>query len=173
MITLFKDEKIILIQRRHWLPFIIEIIFLIIIAILPFFIFIFLEILPPQINQIIITYLNYYFFFSFALVLILWIASMIIWTNYYLDILILTNKRIIDIEQIGLFARDEAEIRYENVEDIKIEVIGIIASVFKFGNIHIQSAGESREIIIKNIPHPEKIKEIISFQKEEVHRKNN
>lgn len=173
MITLFKDEKIILIQRRHWFPFAIEILSLIILAIFPFFILVILEILPPQINQIITTYRNYYFFFSTSLIFILWIGGLIFWTNYYLDILILTNKRIIDIEQIGFFARDEAEIRYENIEDIKIEVIGIIASLFKFGNIHIQSAGESREIIIKNIPHPEKIKEIISSQKEEVYRKNN
>lgn len=168
MITLFKDEKIILIQRRHWLPFILEIILLITLSILPFFIFILIEILPPQINQIITAYANYYFFFSFALIFILWICGVIIWTNYYLDILILTNKRIIDIEQIGLFARDEAEIRYENIEDIKTEVIGFIASLFKFGNVHIQSAGESREIILKNIPQPEKIKEIISLQKEEL-----
>jgi len=174
MITLFKDEKIILIQRKYWLPFVLEAIPLVLIAILPFILFIFIEALPlPQdIKNIFLNYSNYYFFFSFNFVFIVWMFLGILWTNYYLDILIITNKRIIDIEQIGLFSRDEAEIRFEKIEDIRIEIVGFLPSLLKFGNIHIQSAAEKREFVLKDFQNPYKIKDIIATQKEKVFEEN-
>lgn len=171
MITLLKNEEIIKIERRHSFNFLSETIGLLFIAILPFILIIFINLLPENLINLFKNYFNYYIFFSFCLVFICWLIFMISWTNYYLDILIITNKRIIDIEQVSLFHRDEAEVRYENIEDIKIETIGFIQSILKFGNLHIQTAAESREIVIKNISNPQKIKEIISKQKEEISQK--
>lgn len=164
MINLFKDEEIILIQRRHWLPFLNTIIGLLFLGILPFIVFNFNVLLPENIQTAFLNYSKYYFFFSFSFIFILWLIFVIAWTNYYLDFVIITNKRIIDIEQFSLFHRDEAELRFEDVEDIKVEIIGFIQSVLKFGNINIQSAGENREIILKNIPNPYEIKNIIAKQ---------
>ncbi len=165
MITLFKDENIVLIQRRHWFPFVGQIIPFIILAILPFIIFAFVEKLPTPLKNSIIAYSNYYFFFVFVFLFIIWLFIIIFWTDYYLDVLIITNKRIIDIEQLNLFNRDEAEMNFDAIEDIKVEIIGFLESFFKFGNIYIQSAGEGREFIIKDIPNPDKIKNIIAEQK--------
>lgn len=172
MINLLKDEEIILIERRHLFVFLFETIGLFFIALLPFLLISFINILPENLINITKIYLNYYIFFSFCFVFLCWLLFIISWTNYYLDILIITNKRVIDIEQISLFHRDEAEIRYENIEDIKIETIGFIQSIFKFGNLHIQTAGESREIVLHNIKNPYKIKDIIAKQKEEAASKN-
>ncbi|MGC8775915.1 MAG: PH domain-containing protein [Minisyncoccia bacterium] len=164
MITLFKDEEIILIQRRHWLPFFSKSISLLFLAILPFIIFALSQALPQNIQIIFLNYSNYYFFFTFSLIFILWLIFVVLWTNYYLDFILITNKRIIDVEQFNLFKRDESELRFEDVEDIKVEISGIIPSLFKFGNINIQSAGETREIILKNIPDPYKIKDLVAHQ---------
>lgn len=170
MITLFKDEEIILIQRKYWLPFALEAIPLILIAILPFILFIFIEAIPlPQdIKNIFLDYSGYYFFFAFNLIFIIWLFLGTLWTNYYLDILIVTNRRVIDIEQIGLFARDEAEIRFEKIEDIRVEIVGFLPSLLKFGNIYIQSAAENREFILKDFQDPYKIKDVIAAQKEKI-----
>jgi len=170
MITLFKNEEIILIQRKYWLPFVLEAIPLVLIAILPFILFIFIETIPiPQnIKNIFLDYSGYYFFFTFNLIFIIWLFLGTLWTNYYLDILIVTNRRIIDIEQTGLFARDEAEIRFEKIEDIRVEIVGFLPSLLKFGNIYIQSAAENREFILKDFQDPYKIKDIIAAQKEKI-----
>ncbi|MGB9608764.1 MAG: hypothetical protein ACPL3E_00090, partial [Minisyncoccia bacterium] len=66
MITLFKDEEIILIQRRHWLPFFSKSISLLFLAILPFIIFALSQALPQNIQIIFLNYSNYYFFFTFS-----------------------------------------------------------------------------------------------------------
>jgi hypothetical protein len=100
-----------------------------------------------------------------------WILFFVAWTNYYLDILVVTNKRVIDIQQIGLFARDVAEIRTENIEDLRVEIVGPIASLLHFGNLHIQSAGESREFVMRNIPDPHKVREAISCVCDEASKK--
>ena len=69
---------------------------------------------------------------------------------------------------MGLFARDEAEIRFEKIEDIRVEIVGFLPSLLKFGNIYIQSAAESREFILKDFQDPYKIKDIIAAQKEKI-----
>ena len=87
---------------------------------------------------------------------------MISWTNYYLDVLIVTNKRIIDIEQFGLFSRDQASLPIKNVQDIKVKVVGLIPELLKFGNLDIQTAGEAKEFEIRDLRDPEKVKNIIN-----------
>ena len=96
--------------------------------------------------------------------LIAWIKLFTIWTDYYLDVWFITNKRIIDIEQKGFFRREISTFRMERIQDITIEIKGILQTFLDFGDIHVQTAGESQEFIIRGIGHPKQIKEIIMYQ---------
>lgn len=160
MINFLESEKIIFKKRRHWFVIAMEIIPIAFFALLPL-LALALGIYVPIIEIIILKYFIFVSFFTVVFWLLLWFAFSIIWTNYYLDVLIITNKRIIDIEQLGLFARDITEVRIDNIEDVKTEIIGIIASLLNMGNLYIQTAGESREMIIKNIVDPHGIREVI------------
>jgi hypothetical protein len=93
--------------------------------------------------------------------IIMWAKLFAIWTDYYLDVWLITSKRVIDIEQKGFFHREVSTFRIERIQDITVEVKGIIATLFNFGNIHVQTAGESQEFIIKGIPRPKEVKEVI------------
>jgi uncharacterized membrane protein YdbT with pleckstrin-like domain len=84
---------------------------------------------------------------------------MIVWTDYHLDMLVITNLRIVAIEQKGLFSREVSSFRYERIQDITIEVHGIIATVLDFGVIHIQTAGDNRDFLVTHIPHPQRVKD--------------
>ncbi|MCI0542391.1 PH domain-containing protein [bacterium] len=90
--------------------------------------------------------------------LLVWIAIFVIWTDYYLDVLILTNKKIIDIEQRGLFVREVTSLPLEKIQDATVSTEGIIATLFHFGNLEIQTAGESRKMIIQFIADPNTLK---------------
>jgi uncharacterized membrane protein YdbT with pleckstrin-like domain len=100
-------------------------------------------------------------FFTAGWLLLVWIVISITLNNYYLDRIIVTNKRVIDIDQVGLFSMDLATITKDKIQDVKVEVKGIIPTLLKYGTIHIQSAGANREIVIEGVHHPEKIKEAI------------
>ena len=164
MIEFQSDEKVILERRRHWLPFVMEGVSLFVAGTLPFLTIIFSNFLPEALAVTVDTHQTLALFLATAWLLILWIIFFVAWTNYYLDVLIVTTKRVIDIEQTGLFARDQAEMRIENIQDIKVEIVGILASLLHFGNIHIQTAGVSKEFIIKNIRDPHSVKDAIMKQ---------
>lgn len=167
MINLHPGEKIILERRKHWFFVLIQAIFIFCVAILPLLVIIFAE-LFSVINNIIIEYEAPILFFVVSYWLCLWMGFFVGWTNYYLDVLVVTDKRLIDIEQVGLFSRDVAEVRLENIEDIKVRVSGIIPSLLKFGDVEIQTAGEFREFIKRNIPEPYIVRDAISKAHDEI-----
>lgn len=84
--------------------------------------------------------------------------------DYYLDLWVVTNDRVINIEQLGLFARTVAELDLFKVQDATSEVKGIISTFFNYGDVHVQTAGEETRFWFRQIPHPHKVrKEIIDL----------
>ncbi len=164
MIQFFEGEKIILERRRHWYVLFIEGLIIFVLAISPFFIFLIGGVFP-QLGQLLFGQMKMVMAVLFFLCLWwqwLWIIFFIFWTNYYLDVIIVTDKRIIDIEQRGLFNRDQVIIHLKNIQDIKVEVFGILATLLKFGSLHIHTAGATKELLIEKIPKPHEIKNTIS-----------
>jgi hypothetical protein len=72
-----------------------------------------------------------------------------------------TNQRVVHAELKGLFNMKISNILYEKIQDITIQIKGVLASIFHFGNITIQSAGEYGQFTFSQIPDPEIIKQII------------
>ncbi len=154
MIKLEGDEKIILEERKHWFILLIETFFLFILVIMPFALFL-LRWTTISINPYLILILVSVWF------LLIWIAFFVIWTDYYLDVFILTNKRIIKMEQNGFFNREASTLSLDKIQDVTMNVKGIITTFLNIGDISIQTASENPEFIIKGLGDPEKIKETI------------
>ena len=101
--------------------------------------------------------------FSFLLTvyaLLILLLTFAIWINYRLDVLVITSRRLIDVEQRGLFNREVSEFLIEKVQDITTEVPTMIATFLDFGTIHIQTAGE-KSFHVHEVPHLEKAKQLI------------
>jgi len=160
MIDLQIGETLLMLQRKHWFAIFLEGMVLLLIALLPLVIIIAVHFLLPLIYQImgIPATVSIYVFFSSAWMLLMWVVFYVAFTNYYLDVLIITNKRIVDIEQIGLFSRDVASIPPENIQDVKIETTGMLATFMDYGDIHIQTAGSNKELLVRGIAEPSKVK---------------
>ena len=147
-IHLQDDEEILLVVRKHWFVHFVDSLGVIIIGIIPF---VAAALTSPffTINSALSA------FFTSMWLLIVWMMLFTVWTNYYLDIWIVTDKRIINIDQIHLFKRDVSTLRIERVQDIKVETYGFFATIFNFGNIQVQTAGpEASFYLIKGIPKP-------------------
>lgn len=87
--------------------------------------------------------------------------------DFYLDVLVLTNDRLIDIEQLGLFAHRVSEVDLYKIQDITSEVNGVFASVFNYGTLSIQTAGAVDKFIIYRVPHPDRLRQEIMDLAEE------
>ena len=163
MIDLHPEEKIVLVVRRHWFVFLGEVTALIIAALLPLAFPIFsnaiYEFGGEYLSEAQITAVST--FISAAWLLLLWIIFFIIFTSYYLDTFIITNQRVIDVDQVNLFARDIATAPLSSVQDVKIEILGFVATMFNYGNLHLQTAGGTKEIVIQGIQNPEYVKKLI------------
>lgn len=93
---------------------------------------------------------------SYMLVVLVITLSQI--TDYFLDVWIVTNERIINIEQHGLFARTVSELRLNQVQDITSETKGFLETFLTYGDVHIQTAGEKSRFQFKNIDNPDEVK---------------
>ena len=80
--------------------------------------------------------------------------------NYWLDVWVITSERIIDVEHYALFHREVSEFSTARVQDITIEVRGLVASLLKYGHLTVQTAGE-QNFTIRNVAHPELVKDAI------------
>ena len=65
------------------------------------------------------------------------------WTQYYLDLWILTDRRIIVIDQVYFFNRKVSNFRLERLQDINVSISGLIPTLLDYGTIRAQTASES------------------------------
>ncbi|TAK04132.1 PH domain-containing protein [Patescibacteria group bacterium] len=90
-----------------------------------------------------------------------WLVTFFEYADYELDIWIVTNERIIDVEQKGLFNRVASELHLANIQDVTTEVKGMLATFLDYGDVYVQTAGQKDRFIFKHVPHPNKVKETI------------
>jgi len=82
--------------------------------------------------------------------------------DFYYDLLIVTDQRLVDIDQQQLFYRKFSQLNLENVEDVNAVLQGFFQMTLNFGTIQVQTAGEQENFIIHNLKHPNEIVGIIS-----------
>lgn len=163
MIDLHDNEKVVVIARRHWYVFASEMVTMVL-GIVPILLILLFKEEIYFYGEKYLSYAeisNVLIFLCAGWLLILWMKFFMAFTNYYLDVLVITNQRVIDIDQIGLFARDIATAPLANAQDIKIEMIGFVPTMLHFGNLYFQTAGMDKEIVIKGIKDPEGVKKQI------------
>lgn len=158
MLQLSPSETVLLTMRKHWYVFVGQM-----------SVFLILLILPPVVLALALLFypdLNFYElgpianFFMAIYFMGLTAYAFARWMDYYLDVWVITDQRIIDIEQRGLFNRQTSEIAIERVQNVTIEVVGFIPTVLKFGNIKIQTAGEG-EFTIAEVPRLDEARKLI------------
>lgn len=156
----YDDEQILLIKRRHWIAlsgFFLTITFLILVPMLVYF---FLPLILGTQNAEIFSKL--FLFIAGLFYLLLTFLSFFVFIDYYLDSWIITDQRIVSIEQKGLYRRTVIEVRYGQIQDITSDVSGVVATYFQFGNISIQTAAENEGMVLKQITHPIETRRVIS-----------
>ena len=163
MLPLFENEKVLLIVRKHWFVMARTAILFFVLLFAPVigsFLFPYVKTAIPE--DLLYAGTNFFVSLYFAAISAFLFFE---WMDYYLDTWIITSRRIIDIEQQGLFSRHVAEIPLSRVQDITIEVNGILETFLGFGTIRIQTAGE-RDFFIHDVPRLQELKNAILSQLE-------
>lgn len=159
--TFFPDkrpnEQVVHVIRRHGLVMVKHVFLLLMLWFIPIALFVFfalaleVDFFNPGIPQILAV------FVGSLVYLYAWLAFFHNWVDYYLDIWIVTNERLLNIEQEGLFSRVISETNISKVQDVTSEVHGKLQTFLDFGEVHVQSAGEEKRFVFEEVPHPREI----------------
>lgn len=76
------------------------------------------------------------------------------WLNYELDVIILTNNRIVCVEQKTFLNRSVGETTLDKVQEVSIETKWLLANLFDFGTLKILTSGSSPSFDMTYSPHP-------------------
>jgi hypothetical protein len=160
-IQLEDDEDVLVKVRKHWFVVGLQLLGIVIVAILPFFLYVVARVLLMQYTELFLAYTSILIGLYAAWLLIMWMSLFSVWTNYYLDVWMLTNKRLVTADQMGLFNRRTGSFRLERLQDINVTVRGIVPTFLDYGNLEAQTASEDVEFVARNIPRPQEFKALI------------
>lgn len=163
------DEQVKLLVRPHWLVMLRPIAAILFLAIIPIVALVVLSAGAVELFSGVGLAVTAVTVPAYYLSLITWLF--IAWVDYYLDVGIVTDHRIIDIDQRGLFRRNVAELDCRMVQDINADKTGILQTLFNFGDVIVQTAGETPNFSFHAIPRPEqmvdRIQEVVQAGLEE------
>ncbi len=120
-------------------------------------------ILPIGLYALIVTYttllddptsFSYLLLILLASVLYLYLTLFMYhaWVDYYLDVWVITTKRIVATDQRGLFHRVTAELLLNQIQDVSCDVHGFLPTIFQYGTISVQTASEEDKFIFTEVP---------------------
>src|SRR5574340_1734071 len=105
--------------------------------------------------------------------LFLVLSLFIIFVIYYLNVQIITNIRIVDIDQVGLFSHVISELHIDKIEDVTSQTNGVLGTIFNYGDVYVQTAGTVERFEFCNVPSPAAIEKLILDLYEQHHPADN
>jgi hypothetical protein len=162
-----EGEVIILFLRRHWFIFFMRLLFIIFSIVALVALYYFLSFININFRES--AFYNLLLFGESLGTLFVWNFFFILWLDYYLDAWIVTNERIINIEQHGFFVRKISELKLTKIQDVTSEIIGFFPTILNYGNICVQTAGTEEHFHFYQIPDPNTVKnKIVQLQEKEI-----
>ncbi len=153
------DEKLFIVARQHWFILFKRLMIVFILFIVP------LIIIPLLLNagsglanndiSSLVYYLRDVYWTG------LFVAAFVVWAIWYLNLYIVSEERVVDIDQLGLLKQVVSELNIETVEDVTSETVGLFGSFLNYGTVHIQTAGASERFEFENVPDPANVANVV------------
>lgn len=78
------------------------------------------------------------------------VANKVYWGNSW----IVSSDSLTQINQTSLFNRQSSQLSLGNLEDVTAEQHGVLAQIFKFGTLRVETAGERSKFVFPYCPSP-------------------
>ncbi len=153
------DEKIYIAVREHWVLLALKLVVWAVFFVIPVGFYRLAPGVAPSLFEGQLGTITTLFSQVYGLFLLL--SLFLIFIMYYLNIHVITNLRIVDIDQVGLFSHVVSELHIDKLEDVTSQTNGVLGTMFDFGAVLIQTAGTVERFDFENVPHPGQLEKLI------------
>ncbi|MBI3952672.1 MAG: PH domain-containing protein [Candidatus Doudnabacteria bacterium] len=154
-----ENETVYMVIRQHWFVFALKMV------VWGLFVAILLvgdSMLKKYFPQISLSpYVQVYNLIKGVYLMFLMLGLFMLWVMYYLNIQIITNERIVDITQTSLISHTISELHLNRLQDVTAEVRGFFETFLDFGNVYVQTAGETTRFEFTKVSNPTAIEKLI------------
>jgi hypothetical protein len=148
------DEIILLLLRRHPITQVGWILTAIILALTPFGLG-FLPIVAQMPGTYVFAALVGWYLMLVGFVF----ESFLTW---FFNVYIITDERIIDVDFFSLIYKNVSIAKIDNIEDITSKSGGVLQSLFNYGTVFVQTAGQQREFDFEDVLQPAKVMRLLN-----------
>jgi hypothetical protein len=77
-------------------------------------------------------------------------------------VMIITDRRLVDVEQRSAFDRVVSEVPFGNIEDVSYRIKGLFSTMFRLGEFRVHCVGNAADIVFCNVRRPSKIQDLVN-----------
>lgn len=161
------DEDIIFLLRKHWVTNLSWILIGVLMILGPLVIFPLFSrfgLLPQIPNGRVFTVTLFWYLVTFGYLFFNFLS-------WYFNAYLLTTERAVDIDFYNLMYHHVASTRMNKVQDVSYQQGGVMRSIFNYGDVFIQTAGEAPNFDFLAVPKPalivEKLNELMAKEEGE------
>jgi hypothetical protein len=160
LVRMRPEEKVVFFLRRHPIIFAGEMMYLLVLAVLPVGVAFMLTKMWPTLFEGSMS-LPSLILLGSAYYLVIWLFFISSFVDYYLDAWIITTERVLNVEQNSLFSRTVSELDLARVQDVTSDISGVLPTILGYGYVYVQTAGEKERFTFEQISHPHEIRKRI------------
>ncbi len=103
---------------------------------------------------------------------LIWVPSLVLatifsgwllwnWYDWINDHYVVTNKRAVHVERVALISTQRREAPLARLQDVSVVIPGILAHLLGFGDVVLQTAGATGQVVFRYLPDPDRVRERI------------
>ena len=161
------DERVVLFCRRHWLYFYSKLAGIVFALIVPTASLLWIVQITAGLGGTV----GKVALAIAAVWVIYWgIRGYFTWYRYQNDVWVITNQRIIDSTKFNWIKQRMASADLVDVEDINVVREGLLPTMFNYGDLRVQTAGEVANFVLAGIPGPSKVLAVVDSSRDAARR---
>ena len=81
--------------------------------------------------------------------------------GWFFNVYIVTDERIVDVDFVNLVYREITDANIDQIQDVTAQMGGVVRTIFKYGDVVIQTAAEVPRIEFEAVPDPDRVSRIL------------
>ena len=146
-------EEVVLLLRRHWITNVRWILTAALMMPMPL-VFRYFPVIPllPARFQVMVNIFWYLLIIAFVFEHFL---------SWYFNVYIATNQRVVDLDFYNIIYYNQAQADLDEITDMNVTVSGVGRLFFNYGDLTVETAGQTPNIEFNRVPKPGEVMQII------------